>query len=109
MTEILQKKRHRKGVSVGRGPDDEIRTRWKAIHLNPRPWRVILIDGMAERNAAQAQHSSARVPVSASGLSSSPRRCDRSGGFSLHAAVHLHANDREGLAHLCATAPGLRL
>jgi hypothetical protein len=22
-------------------------------------------------------------------------------GFSLHAAVHLHANDREGLAHLC--------
>jgi hypothetical protein len=23
------------------------------------------------------------------------------GGFSLHAAVHLHANDREGLAHLC--------
>ena len=23
-------------------------------------------------------------------------------GFSLHAAVHLHANDREGLAHLCS-------
>jgi hypothetical protein len=22
-------------------------------------------------------------------------------GFSLHARVHLHANDREGLAHLC--------
>jgi len=22
-------------------------------------------------------------------------------GFSLHAGVHLHANDREGLAHLC--------
>jgi len=22
-------------------------------------------------------------------------------GFSFHAAVHLHANDREGLAHLC--------
>ena len=22
-------------------------------------------------------------------------------GFSLHAGVHLHANDRQGLAHLC--------
>ena len=29
-------------------------------------------------------------------------------GFSLYAAVHLHANDREGLAHLSATAPALR-
>ncbi len=26
-------------------------------------------------------------------------------GFSLHAAVHLHANDREGLAYLCGYGP----
>jgi len=36
MTEILEEKRHPKGVSVRCGSNDEIRTRWNPIHVNPR-------------------------------------------------------------------------
>ena len=43
----------------------------------------------------------ARAPESASRPDLTEKRTAFIDGFSLHAGVHLHANDREGLKHLC--------
>ncbi len=47
---------------------------------------------------ADALHSLGTAPPD---TGRAKRRAAYLDGFSLHAAVHLHANDREGLAHLC--------
>jgi len=47
---------------------------------------------------AEALHSQGAAPPD---TGRAKKRAAYLAGFSLHAAVHLHANDREGLAHLC--------
>jgi hypothetical protein len=58
--------------------------------------RAALIDFGAAQ--AEALHSLGAAPPH---TGRTEERAAYLAGFSLHAAVHLHANDREGLAHLC--------
>jgi len=73
------------------------------LELLLRP-RLAVADGDARpRDAlgaaqAEALHSLGAAPPD---TGRAKQRAAYLAGFSLHAAVHLHANDREGLAHLC--------
>jgi hypothetical protein len=69
-----------------------LRPRLIAAQADARPLDAL---GAAQ---AEAMH----VPgTSTAGTGRAKKRAAYLQGFSLHAAVHLHANDREGLAHLC--------
>ena len=69
-----------------------LRPRLMAAQADARP--------MDELGAAQAEamHVLGTSPLD---TGRAKKRAAYLQGFSLHAAVHLHANDREGLAHLC--------
>src|SRR6266849_2476521 len=69
-----------------------LRPRLMAAHSDARPLDAL---GAAQ---AEAMHLLGTSPPD---TARAKKRAAYLQGFSLHAAVHLHANDREGLAHLC--------
>jgi hypothetical protein len=72
--------------------DRLLRPRLMAAHADARPLDAL---GAAQ---AEAMHVLGTAPPDTGRAKRGAAYLD---GFSLHAAVHLHANDREGLAHLC--------
>jgi hypothetical protein len=69
-----------------------LRPRLVAAQADPRPMDAL---GAAQ---TEAMHVMGTSPPD---TGRAKKRAAYLQGFSLHAAVHLHANDREGLAHLC--------
>ena len=69
-----------------------LRPRLAAADADARPLDAL---GVGQ---AEALHSLGAAPPEAG---RTRKRAAYLAGFSLHAAVHLHANDRDGLAHLC--------
>ena len=94
-------------VQLGAPTDDEIgavlrrivarlmrmlRPRAAAAEADASPLDAL---GLAQSESLQLQLTAPPAPVRAK------KRTAFLDGFSLHAGVHLHANDREGLEHLC--------
>jgi len=70
-----------------------LRPRLVAAQADGRP-----MDALGAPHRPEAMHVMGNSPPD---TGRAKKRAAYLQGFSLHAAVHLHANDREGLAHLC--------